>query len=728
MQGRSGTAHVRGERSGHGGRTGWWVALALLLATPTLLYPGALPGPRVVSLDDHLSVHHAFQDIPGGVVHNPVLSDPAVQLKAIRRRVVEALSRGYAPLWNPDIFCGAPLLADGQTMVGSPVTWFRLVFPEDTAQDAGVWWLLTWSALGTFLLLKQLGAVPAGALSGALATMTGPFLAVWLQYPLAGSFVWIPWVLLALEHWKHGGSPIWVALAVTGMLGGGHPDPGFYGLALAIGWAAFHRRRLSTALALVIGCLLAAPFWLPLADQAARSVTLGARIGSRLQPAQLLDLLWPGWFGHPAGGGYHGPGAWEDGVIHPGLATLILAGLAWRTPGARRWTGLWLLTVAGAVVGLPGPFHHARLAQYGAWFLALGAGMGVGRLPRKFVWVAPLVVLIAGGWQRRLDRHTLPPEAHDPAPAAWTRVLRQRTGDGRVVGLGWLLQPNTGALAGLRDVRGYDFPVSKAWERFARAIDPDTHPLWYPIQTLTRENMRLLRFAAVRHVLSLDPVAGLDPVDIGTAPLTALALAPEAPRAWLAPRIDLVPDASTALLRLESGLSDRARPPVELPGPDGLPADRPGLSRIASALTYLSAPGRAETHAGAIMPVFVEERRPEEVVLSIEPEQVSLLVVADAWHPGWRVWVDGRPRPLYRVGGYFRGVVVFPGEQTVRMRYEPRGWVWGVRLFLAGVVILATWTSARLVAKKKSHGKKRSRRAAPTCSPAQDGSDRRSNQ
>jgi len=62
----------------------------LLLLVPCLLFPGALPGPRVVSADDHLSVHHAWQVGPGGHVHNPHLSDPALQFDALRRRVNES--------------------------------------------------------------------------------------------------------------------------------------------------------------------------------------------------------------------------------------------------------------------------------------------------------------------------------------------------------------------------------------------------------------------------------------------------------------------------------------------------------------------------------------------------------------------------------------------------------------------------------------------------------------
>ncbi len=668
----------------------WWAATACVLLVPTIMYPGALPGDRVVSLDDHLSVHHAFQEHPGGRVHNPVLSDPAVQLKALRRRVVQALEHGEPPLWNPDIFCGAPLLGDGQAMVGSPVTWFRLFLPEDQAQDAGTWWLLAWAGLGTLLLLGRLKAGPWGALAGAIATMTGPFLGVWLQYPLAGSFVWIPWVLLGVEHCKDGGSPAWLGLGTAAMLGGGHPDPAAYGAMLALLWAIPHRRRLHAMLGLALGGLLAAPLWLPLAEQLAHSSLLGTRGGYRLEAAQLLDLLWPGWFGHPAAGGYRGPGVWEDGVIHPGFALLFLLPFSVRTGKGRLFILLWALAVVGAVAGLPGPMHHSRLAQYGAWFLALAAGMGVAQLPRRFRWVVPLAILATGLWARRWDLWTLEASEHDPEPAAWTQTLSRLTGEGRVVGLGWALQPNTGALAGLRDVRGYDLPTSEAWERFARALDPDTHPLWYPIRRLTPSNTALLRFAAVRYVLARDDVKGLTPVDVGVAPLKIMALDPNAPRAWLAKRAERVEDAQSALRYLESTPGGRARPPVEWA--TGRPTPGTGATgRIMAELVRADDPGGAP----AVVPITPVDPGPREVLLQVAPAEASLLVLADAWAPGWEATVDGEPRSVLRVGGYFRGVIVGPGDRVVRFWYAPLGWKWGLRLFAIGLLIvlveLACW-------------------------------------
>jgi hypothetical protein len=92
--------------------------------------------------------------------------------------------------------------------------------------------------------------------------------------------------------------------------------------------------------------------------------------------------------------------------------------------------------------------------------------------------------------------------------------------------------------------------------------------------------------------------------------------------------------------------------------------------------------------------VHVTRSAPERLELAVAPEQPALLIVTDAWHPGWRAWVDGREVAVMRVNAHFRGVALRGGAQHVEMRFEP--WTWragrlvslaasGVLLLLAGV-------------------------------------------
>ncbi|MCB9762659.1 MAG: hypothetical protein H6739_22860 [Alphaproteobacteria bacterium] len=634
--------------------------LLMVLLGPLVFFPGVLAG-RVISADDHLSVHHAFQDAAGGAVRHPALSDPAVQLTALRLRVVEALQQGEVPLWNPDLYGGSPLLGDGQSMVGSPVTWLHALLPEDLAQNLGVLGILVAVGLGTALLGRALGLGRWGAAVAGCAALGTPYLHVWLLHPHAATFAWLPWVLLGVERARVGQGAVLLAVATAGLLAGGHPETAAHGLGLAALWAAARARRPAVGLGLGLGALMAMPVVLPLLEQIQGSATLGAHGGNRIAPAQLADLLWPVWWGHPAAEGYTGPGVWADGVLHPGLAALALAGV-----GARRGRWLWLAwgaALAVAVSGLPTPVNNARLGAEAAWLLALAAGFGSERVGR-FGPVLCAAVLLTGAWARWDEQATLPAEAHDPAPAAWTGVLAEQVGEGRVVGLGWALQPNTGALAGLRDLRGYDLPVSVDTERLMGALDRRLVRPWFPIQALTRENRRLLRFAGVRAVLSDAPVADLDPIDLGEAPLFAGALDIDAPRAWLCEGAWLAPGPQEALDCVRVGRCNRAVPPVE-----GLAASMQGSGRV-TRVTVVETPTTRAVELPAV-------------------DGPRLFVSTDRWAPGWTATVDGAPVPVLRVAGAFQGVVVGPGQRALRLRYQPWGWRVGRWLGLAGLAGLA---------------------------------------
>jgi hypothetical protein len=641
--------------------------LLLLLLGPLLLFPGALPGPRVVSADDHLSVHVAYQEAAGGRVRHPHLSDPALQFEPLRRVVQRSLRRGEAPLWNPDLYGGAPLLADAQSMPASPVTLAHLAFEEDTAQDVGVAWVLLFTGLGAALLCRRLGVGPGAAALAGLAAMTGPFPMVWLLHPQAATFAWAPWLLLAIEA----ASPVGAALSTFGLLTGGHPGTAAHVLGLGAGWWALRSRRGAPLIGLLVGALLSAPLTAPFLSEALRSSTAAERGGNQLEPRQLLDLLWPGWLGHPARDDWAGPGSWADGQLHPGLGALALALF-----GGRRALGLWLgwaLLVLFALTGLPGPINHARLGGEAALLLALAAGLGADRLPQKALPVVLFGLLATGVWARRDDQGSLPPEAHAPAPAAWTARLGAAVGAdgpdaGRVIGLGWMLQPNTGSLVGLRDLRGYDLPVSVETHRLMTALNPRPRGPWYPIDTLPPRP--LLDFAAVRAVISEAPLEGLEPIEVGPAPVAVSALDPDAPRAWLAPSTRAVTSAEAALAAISADPEARAHPPVE-----GLPA-RGG--------------------EGPFLPLSLREEGDARLTLTLPEHAPGLIVVADAWAPGWRARVDGAPAAVLRVGGAFRGVWAGAEAKEIELYYRPDAWILGCRLGALGALGLLALLAARL--------------------------------
>ena len=131
-------------------------------------------------------------------------------------------------------------------------------------------------------------------------------------------------------------------------------------------------------------------------------------------------------------------------------------------------------------------------------------------------------------------------------------------GDGRIIGLDWALQPNTGALVGLSDLRGYDLPVSVDTERLQTALNPRPVRPWFRIDTLP--SLNLLRFAGVRAVVSTTPS---NPPSTWPGPVFARSIPDAMPRAWLATSAEDVPSADIALERITANPKAPARPPVE---------------------------------------------------------------------------------------------------------------------------------------------------------------------
>ncbi len=109
------------------------------------------------------------------------------------------------------------------------------------------------------------------------------------------------------------------------------------------------------------------------------------------------------------------------------------------------------------------------------------------------------------------------------------------------------------------------------------------------------------------------------------------------------------------------------------------------------------------------LPARAMRRSAEEVQVTLEEPSrtLVLLVLLDSYHPDWQALVDGESRPVLRVNGVFRGVLLEPGETHVTFRYEPRWFPWlpaiavavalAVALLLLpiGLVRRAAWRVAR---------------------------------
>lgn len=135
------------------------------------------------------------------------------------------------------------------------------------------------------------------------------------------------------------------------------------------------------------------------------------------------------------------------------------------------------------------------------------------------------------------------------------------------------------------------------------------------------------------------------------------------PRAYLAYRTSRVDGPEEIGRRLASGFDGRR---LTLFEGDALPLDGPA----------------------EITSVEPLRLRPETLTFEVAPEQPALLVVTDAWYPGWHARVDGVEAPVLRANAHFRGVPVPAGARRVELRFEPLTYRAGLTVSLAAAIVL----------------------------------------
>ncbi|MFO7973428.1 MAG: YfhO family protein [Candidatus Hydrogenedentota bacterium] len=108
-------------------------------------------------------------------------------------------------------------------------------------------------------------------------------------------------------------------------------------------------------------------------------------------------------------------------------------------------------------------------------------------------------------------------------------------------------------------------------------------------------------------------------------------------------------------------------------------------------------PEGTQRHPGT---ATVSARSSTRMEIKVDAEAPAVLVAVEAYYPGWKAWVDGKPEAVFPVNSAFRGLLVPPGTHTVVFAYEPAVfrcalWISAVSLLLIGV------SAATLLAKRK---------------------------
>lgn len=297
------------------------------------------------------------------------------------------------------------------------------------------------------------------------------------------------------------------------------------------------------------------------------------------------------------------------------------------------------------------------LAAYSRWSRAeIFAGL---------VTVVLAVDLLVAG---RGINYTMPRERIFP-DTEFTRTMQNLEPPGRISTVGTDFAPGFTQAFGLEQLWGHDGIIPHRMMEYIFTLNPCN---WATMEPVASVPYYLFREASVP-ALRDDPKFELLGVSEGYG---VFRNRHAFPRAFLVPRVEAVETEDGLFARMcAENFDPRALAVTEKP-PDG------------------NLPEGAGYASGKVR---VIERGMHRAVIEVVAEHDAVLVLTDAYFPGWKAYVDGVEAPIFPVYYAFRGVVVSAGGHTVEFKYEPASFTGGLTLSTVALLTCAVLGVALLV-------------------------------
>ncbi len=696
------------------------LALALVLC---LFFRETLFGGKILSQADHLLSFAPWKETaePGHRPANHLLEDQAILMIPWLEFAAERIRAGEFPLWNPYSYGGQPIHAANSGAFLWPGHLFYYLFPSFGFYAWSALFRLLFAGFFALLFLRRIGASRVAALCGGLSFALCGFLVAWLNHPHANVAILLPCLLWLVE--RIAAKPSWrdaafLALAISAQFLGGHSQTSLHMLLVFGAYCLFRTRagpadaRLGLAgwkcLAAggLLGALLAAPQLLPMAEylKESRGITVLETLEQTDELAALdaaVLMVAPDHHGGPHTHDYTGPEGRNlnyneiiGGYVGRVMLVLALAGVALRFREPRVIFLAAVVALSALVAWQVWPIHDAfrlvpklrstnpmRLLLYVAFGLSMLGALGLDALLARLrlhggkalavgLGCFAVVAIELHAWGEGYNP-AIEPELAFPA----TPTTDFLTGDDSVHRVQsvhrTILRSSANVHYEVQALTGYDKielrPMFELFELFTTSTD---NAFISEIDRVDRlDALPLASLLGVKYFLAeeeLPPplrLAHTSPGGVRTYENPFVL-----PRAFLASSVLVIESAEERLAHFGAPtldarvavLNERPEHPlfedVASLGPEDLPGD-----------------------------VLVDRYEPREVVLQVDARRPALLVLADAWAPGWSATVNGVDAPVERVDHALRGVFVDEGKCEVVLRYDPGSFRAG--LILAGLAL-----------------------------------------
>jgi hypothetical protein len=124
---------------------------------------------------------------------------------------------------------------------------------------------------------------------------------------------------------------------------------------------------------------------------------------------------------------------------------------------------------------------------------------------------------------------------------------------------------------------------------------------------------------------------------------------------------------------------------VVTPADDAMYAQLSGPNFDVFDRVFLVEPAAASGDGGS---VSVVDERPGAIHLRVTADGPAVLVVSEAYFPGWQAWVDGQSARVLRANGALIGLAVAAGEHEVELAFRPATMWWGAALSIIGLCVM----------------------------------------
>lgn len=675
----------------------------------------------------------------------------------LKKFISESFAAGFFPEWWPYDALGQPMSSLPIASLFHPTTLLYALLPLKAAWALQTLLPVFIAPLGTWALARTLGLRrPAAAFATTVVAVSFWHVLLSSQTQMHLAAASLPWFWReAIRVFRsRRGSVVVLALATANMVVGGDPmllQLAVVGLLPLLRWARWRRPRAWARLvgAGVLGLLLGGVQLVPMMyvfPHSPRAAGLNISTDDlwALRGSHLSGLVWPTQFGKEL----------LFDSLYVGVPVLVLAVLALGTTWRWRWRLATLVAVlALTAAGRALPLWHLWSAVLPGWSgyqfpvkalgpavlpLALLAGQGLQSSLRRFAWPAFIVggigLLIGGlataalhvaagalafvlerkasrtGTSRRLSSPVavlvtllltvdlavvLGPVVTQPfdvvetppplmqglkdggagleggfyewswnlPPALMARVPDWQRRENELMVL--VAAPASGGLFGLPSSRAYLAGVTRRVFDVSKSSREQDFVWRVRLSQVFGANVRLQQLTA-----PLMPNTVAADEDLGAA---VVRLPDALPRAYVAFAATPVPD-DTQVVRLNTGF-------------------RQGREVLVSPESTFGLPGLSE-QGRPPQPVAIH-RDVDVVTADVTLDVPGLLVLNEAWAPGWRADVDGQPASLVPANHAVMAVPLQPGSHRVGFVYETPGLRVGAWASLLSALALAAWAWAR---------------------------------